>query len=158
MKLYQVSLLTLLFSPLISSAENGVEAKGSKGAKMSKAPKGKAPKSQKSPKASNGNAACCNRETWSVLNPNPSWSNHPFNTQVWYHTLKDIHDLWEEDYLDYVLDIRPLQVTSCKTIVFSLFKILCLFLFVYFHFRIFSLPSTWEYQVYVRFNHYILTK
>jgi len=28
---------------------------------------------------------------------------------VWYHTLDDIHGLWQEDYFDHVLDIRPLN-------------------------------------------------
>jgi len=53
--------------------------------------------------------ARCTRKVYSVLDPNPSWTDHPFHTQVWYHTLEDIHSLWSEGYFDYVLDIRPLQ-------------------------------------------------
>lgn len=51
----------------------------------------------------------CNRMTWSIVNPNKSWGDHPFNPQVWYHTLEDIYGLWKKDYFDYVLDIRPLE-------------------------------------------------
>ena len=54
-------------------------------------------------------SAQCTRDVWSVMNPNLSWGDHTFNGQVWYHTLEDIHGLWQEGYFDYVLDIRPLQ-------------------------------------------------
>ena len=65
-------------------------------------------KSKKTPK-SDPTSACCTRSVYSVLDPNTSWTDHPFHTQVWYHTLEDIYNLWTEDYFDYVLDIRPLQ-------------------------------------------------
>lgn len=53
----------------------------------------------------------CTSETWSIINQNPndSWNDHIYHTQVWYHTLEAVHSLWEEDYFDYVLDVRPLQ-------------------------------------------------
>lgn len=54
-------------------------------------------------------ATSCEREVWSIMNPNTDWEDHPLHTQVWYHTLDDIHGLWKEGYFDYVLDIRPLQ-------------------------------------------------
>lgn len=54
----------------------------------------------------------CTREVYSTINPNPDWSSHPFHSQVWYHTLSDIHGLWQEGYFDYVLDIRPLETIN----------------------------------------------
>jgi rhodanese-related sulfurtransferase len=56
-----------------------------------------------------GKKARCTRDVYSVVDPNASWTDHPFHTQVWYHTLDDIYKLWKEDYFDYVLDTRPLQ-------------------------------------------------
>merc|ERR1719270_2794651 len=56
--------------------------------------------------------AVCTRKVWSVVDKNDDWEDHDYHTQVWYHTLDDIHALWEEDYFDYVLDIRPLQSTT----------------------------------------------
>mmetsp|Transcript_19466 Transcript_19466/g.33436 ORF Transcript_19466/g.33436 Transcript_19466/m.33436 type:complete len:197 (-) Transcript_19466:64-654(-) len=53
--------------------------------------------------------AYCTRDVYSVVDPNTSWTDHPFHTQVWYHTLEDIYKLWKEDYFHFVLDIRPLQ-------------------------------------------------
>jgi len=52
--------------------------------------------------------AACDRKVWSIVNPKKGWTGHPHHPQVWYHTLKDIHSLWKDDYFDYVLDIRPL--------------------------------------------------
>jgi len=50
----------------------------------------------------------CTRDVYSVLVPNKEWGDiHDYHTQVWYHTLDDIHALWSEGYFDYVLDIRP---------------------------------------------------
>jgi len=102
------SALLLLFSTtttlLISFASADRQLKSSK-----------CHKSKKTSKSSSGrdpNSASCTREVYSVMNPNPLWADHPFNTQVWYHTLEDIHNLWKEDYFDYVLDIRPLQDTT----------------------------------------------
>ena len=56
-------------------------------------------------------SAYCTREVYSIVDPNPSssWDGHTYHQQVWYHSLEDIHNLWKEDYFDYVLDIRPLQ-------------------------------------------------
>ena len=51
----------------------------------------------------------CTRNVYSVVKPNEEWPNHTFHPQVWYHTLDEIHSLWQEDYFDYVLDIRPLE-------------------------------------------------
>lgn len=65
--------------------------------------------SRKSSNRINAGDTKCSRETWSIVSPNTSWTNHPFHPQVWYHTLEDIHGLWKENYFDYVLDIRPLN-------------------------------------------------
>lgn len=78
--------------------------------KSPKAPK--APKTPKAPKSPKSDSATCTRETWSIVSPNSEWDSHIFNPQVWYHTLEDIHSLWQEGYFDYVLDIRPLQDTT----------------------------------------------
>jgi len=52
--------------------------------------------------------AACDREVWSLVNPNIVWTGHTHHPQVWYHSLEDIHSLWKDDYFDYVLDIRAL--------------------------------------------------
>lgn len=105
---------------LTSNSTTGRRLKGSKQdkhPKESKAPKhpkgskASKPKGSKSSKQSKSDpiSACCTRQVYSVLDPNTSWTDHPFHTQVWYHTLDDIYNLWKEDYFDYVLDIRGLQ-------------------------------------------------
>mmetsp|Transcript_45493 Transcript_45493/g.51645 ORF Transcript_45493/g.51645 Transcript_45493/m.51645 type:complete len:224 (-) Transcript_45493:32-703(-) len=53
--------------------------------------------------------AACDREVWSIVNPNTGWTGHTHHPQVWYHNLEDIHSLWKDGYFDYVLDIRPLE-------------------------------------------------
>jgi len=70
----------------------------------------KSSKAAKSPKTPSViSEAACNREVWSLVNPNiVGWTSHTYHPQVWYHSLEDIHSLWKEDYFDYVLDIRAL--------------------------------------------------
>lgn len=107
MKLHLSTLFLALAVTILSikqcDADKRNLARNLKGGKSKKGGKGK----QKSDPTS----ACCTREVYSVLDPNTSWTDHPFHTQVWYHTLEDIHALWKEDYFDYVLDIRPLTDT-----------------------------------------------
>uniref|UniRef100_A0A7S2EYR1 Rhodanese domain-containing protein n=1 Tax=Trieres chinensis TaxID=1514140 RepID=A0A7S2EYR1_TRICV len=58
-------------------------------------------------------SAMCTRETYSVVHPNIDWEDgepmHNYHPQVWYHTLEDVHDLWDEGYFDYVFDVRQLK-------------------------------------------------
>ena len=106
MKFITLSLGLLCSSSLLLSISDtcAAAAKVSEGRKL----KGKKDKSKKKG-GGDPTSACCTREVYSILDPNTSWTDHPFHTQVWYHTLEDIYNLWKEDYFDYVLDIRPLQ-------------------------------------------------
>jgi rhodanese-related sulfurtransferase len=110
MKSFALSLLGLLCSSslLLSISDTcAAAAKVSKGGTRNL----KAGKKGKKGKKNGGDptSACCTRDVYSVVDPNASWTDHTFHTQVWYHTLDDIYKLWKEDYFDYVLDIRPLQ-------------------------------------------------
>merc|ERR1719232_132205 len=61
------------------------------------------------------NSAACTRQVWSIMNKNDEWSGHDYHEQVWYHTLNETHDLWQEGYFDYVLDIRPPESQTSKS-------------------------------------------
>jgi len=103
----KVSALTLLFANVSILSVSFCEAVE----KETKSPKTKAAKGKKGKKDSaiDSPTFSCTREVYSVVAKNPSWPDHNFHHQVWYHTLNDIHTLWQEDYFDYVLDIRPLE-------------------------------------------------
>ena len=53
----------------------------------------------------------CNRPSpFSTALPNEAWGeDHTYHPQVWYLPLEDIHDLWEQDHFDYVLDVRGID-------------------------------------------------
>lgn len=54
----------------------------------------------------------CERKTYSSVNPNKDWGEHPefgphrYQPQVWYHTMEETYDLWKASYFDYVIDTR----------------------------------------------------